>query len=304
VLGAFSAAAVPALLLKGASFRAWLYPRGDRAQVDVDILVPQERWGQAAWVIEGLGFVLDRQGATGGTWWRGSDRTWLDLHDTLWGLGVPAMQAWMTLWSQHEVMRLHGASVPILNESARVVHVVTHVLQTGNAKSKATADLTRAVATVAFARWQEAWSLAAVLQAESRFAASLRLYAPGGAELADRLGVPTRVRWLDYIRAVERAPASMALSELVEGNWRQRSTLLRRWLWPGPEALVDLKRGRFPRVPAWVRHCPSRTVQFYAWRLYQVLMFMRAWPTAWRLRRAPERPASRHTLSPPWRDDR
>jgi Uncharacterised nucleotidyltransferase len=303
-LKALSSADVPALLLKGASFRTWLYPREGRAQVDVDVLVPQEQWGQAARVIEGLGFVLDQRGSTGCDWWRASDRTWLDLHYTLRGLGVPATQAWATLWNQREEVRLHGATVQILNERARLVHVVMHAIQTGNAKTKAVADLTRAIENVAFERWQEAWSLAAELQAESRFAASLRLYAPGGAELADRLGAPTGVRWLDYIRAIERAPASAALSVWMEGDWRQRSTLLRRWIWPGTEALIGLERGRFPHVPAWVRHCPSRTVQFYLWRLCQVFMFIHAWPAAWRLRRASDRPAYRHAVSPPWRDDR
>jgi hypothetical protein len=291
------------LLLKGASFRTWLYPREDRAQVDVDILVPQERWEQAARVIEGLGFVLDRQGSTGWNWWRGRDHTWLDLHYTLWGMGVPAMLVWTTLWDQREAMRLHGVTVQVLNERARVLHVVMHALQTGNAKTKAVADFTRALENVAFERWQEACSLAAALHAESRFAAALRLYAPGGAELADRLGAPNRVRWLDYIRAVERAPASTALAEMVGGDWRQRSTLLRRWLWPSSEALIDLTRGGFPQVPAWVQNCPSRTVQFYVWRLYQVFMFIRAWPAAWRLRRAPDRTTYRQAVSQPWRDD-
>jgi hypothetical protein len=42
ILKAFSSADVPALLLKGTSFRTWLYSREGRAQVDVDILVPQD----------------------------------------------------------------------------------------------------------------------------------------------------------------------------------------------------------------------------------------------------------------------
>ena len=62
ILKAFSSADVPALLLKGTSFRTWLYSREGRAQVDVDILVPQEHWGQAAQGIERLRFVLDPVG--------------------------------------------------------------------------------------------------------------------------------------------------------------------------------------------------------------------------------------------------
>jgi hypothetical protein len=74
ILKAFSSADVPALLRKGASFRTWLYPREHRAQVDVDILVPQRRWGQVAQAIERLGCALDRQDSTGWNWWRASDR--------------------------------------------------------------------------------------------------------------------------------------------------------------------------------------------------------------------------------------
>jgi hypothetical protein len=186
---------VPTLLLKGASIARWLYPHDLRAYVDVDILVPRTSWEQAAQAVECLGFALARRGPTGGNWYRASDRVWLDLHETLWGVRLPAAETWRFLWNEREEMQLHGAIVPVLNARARLCHLALHAIQTGNAKTKAAADLIRAVQGIAFEQWQAAWTFARVLQAEQRFAAALRLYAPGGGALADRLGAPKQVAW-------------------------------------------------------------------------------------------------------------
>jgi hypothetical protein len=61
--------------------------------------------------------------------------------------------------------------------------------------------------------------------------------------------LPGHVLWLESIRAIDRALALVALTELLEGNWSRRSTILRRWLWPGTDASTDLESGKFPRLP-------------------------------------------------------
>jgi hypothetical protein len=295
---------IPSLLLKGASFRAWLYPGEGRAQVDVDILVPEGQWGQAVQVLESLGFIPHRHGPTGGNWYRDRDRLWVDLHRTLSGIRVSPAVLWATLWQERTTMDLHRVTVPILNERARLFHVVMHAIQTGNAKTKAVQDLTRATEVVSLARWQEAWELAVHLGAADRFASSLRLYAPSGAGLADRLGASSRVRFLECLQAIEDAPAAEALAGLIEGNWRQRGTTLKRWLWPGADFMADLERGHVPNVPGWIRHRQSRLTRFYLWRGFQVVSFLTRFPAALRLRHTADQAAYRQTASRPWRDDR
>jgi hypothetical protein len=228
----------------------------------------------------------------------------LDFHSTLWGLRQPPTQVWRRLWNEREEMPLHSTTVPILNERARLFHVAMHAIQTGNAKTKAAADLTRAVEVIPFERWEEAWTLASALQAEQWFAASLRLYAPGGPELADRLGAPKRGPWLASMHAIEHTPASEGLSELLEGTWSQRYTVLKRWVRPQQDLLTDLVQGRIPNVPPWMQRCKSRYAKFYLWRCYQAWQLLRTCPAAIRLRRAPDRVSYRHTISRPWRDDR
>jgi hypothetical protein len=304
IINRLTEASVPCILLKGAALAQWLYPHELRASIDVDILVPQRLWDQATQAVERLGFALDSLGPTGGNWFRGSDQVWLDLHYTLAGVGVAPDALWMTLWQERDTMPLHRAMMPILNERARLFHVVMHAIQTGNAKTKASEDLARAVKIVPCERWEEAWRLAAALQAERRFAASLRLYAPSGAELADRLGAPTHIPLLACWHAIEGSPASEAVTALIEGNWPQRYTILKRWLWPGRDSSTDLAWGRIPNAPAWVRQCRTRYVKFYLWRCYQVFAFLRTCPAALRLCRAPDQNTYRQTVSQPWRDDR
>jgi hypothetical protein len=201
-------------------------------------------------------------------------------------------------------MVLHHAMVPILTERARLFHVALHAIQTGNARNKAAEDLARAATVVSFERWRDAWTLAKTLRAERPFAAALRLYAPGGAALADRLGAPRHVPWLEYVHAIEHTPAAMALIELLKGTWRQRYAVLKRCLYPSPQVIADLERGKFPQVPSWVRRCPSPFLRFYLWRGCEVLTFLRTWPAALRLHRGTDRRAYRQTISRPWWDDR
>jgi len=304
IVNALASADVPCLLLKGASIATWLYPNEARPSVDVDIFVPRAQWSQAIRQIERVGFTRDRLGDTGGNWYRVKDRAWLDVHYTLLGLRVLPSQLWTTLWNERETMPLHGATIPILNERARLFHVVIHTLQTGNAKAKAAEDLARAIKCVSFERWQQAWALARTLQADHLFAAALLLYAASGAEIADRLGAPRHISFLQCVRAIESVPGSVALAALVEGSWAQRFALRKRWVWPESDYIAALEQGKVPRVPGWVRQCTSPYVRFYLWRTWQVVSCIRTWPEALRLRRSTDRISYRKAVSRPWRDDR
>ena len=63
ILCAFSAARIPALLLKGASFHAF-YPDQPRVYFDIDIMVPQTEWALASRVLERLEFGRQRVSKT------------------------------------------------------------------------------------------------------------------------------------------------------------------------------------------------------------------------------------------------
>lgn len=304
IVNALASADVPCLLLKGVSIAKWLYPNEARPSIDVDIFVPWAQWHQAIGQIERVGFTRDRLGDTGGNWYRIKDRVWLDVHYTLLGLRVPPSQLWTTLWNERERMELHGTTIPILNERARLFHVVLHALQTGNAKAKAAEDLARAIKYVSFERWQQAWTLARILQADHLFTAALRLYAVGGAEIAERLGAPRHIPFLQCVHAIESVPGSVALAALVEGSWQQRYSLLKRWIWPENDLIAALEQGKVRRVPRWVRQCKSPYVRFYLWRAWQVLSCIGTWPEALHLRRSTDRINYRNVVSRPWRDDR
>ncbi len=304
IVSALAYADVPCLLLKGASIATWLYPNEARPSIDVDIFVPWVQWSRAIQQIERVGFARDRLGDTGGNWYRAKERVWLDVHYRLSGIHVPPPQLWTTLWNEREMMPLHGATIPILNERARLFHIVLHALQTGNAKAKAAEDLTRAIKCVSFERWQQAWALARTLQADHLFAAALRLYTAGGAEMADRLGAPRHIPFVQCMHAIESVPGSMALATMLEGNWHERYTLLKRWVWPENDYMDALEQGKVPRVPHWVRHSKSPYIRFYLWRAWQVFSCIRTWSKALRLRRATDRITYRNAISRPWRDDR
>src|SRR5438045_268813 len=63
ILSALSAANIPALLLKGASFHA-LYPDQPRVYFDIDIMVPQTEWALATQALERLRFERRRVSKT------------------------------------------------------------------------------------------------------------------------------------------------------------------------------------------------------------------------------------------------
>lgn len=294
---------IPCLFLKGASIARWLYPNELRPYVDVDLLVPCAHWQQAVRHIENLGFVFDQSEPTGGNWYRARDRAWLDLHDTLAELAVPKTQVWETLWNERAIMQLHDHDIPILNDRARLFHVVMHAIQTGNAKTKAAEDVSRAVAHLPFVLWQAAWEVAVSLRAEQRFAASLRLYAESGEVLADRLGAPRHVPFSYVVDAVAQTPGIRTVAAFTQSDWQARCTLLTHWLRPTESLLTALDRGKGARVPSWIRQRQSPMLKFYLWRGWQVWSFIRVLPAALRLRRSSNRATDRQAYSRPWRDD-
>jgi hypothetical protein len=195
VTAALRRAGIRAVLLKGAALATWLYDDGAvRPYGDVDLLVAPGDHARAERVLVGLGFGPDVRGMPplGGTdrarvWHR--DGAAVDLHRSIWGVGIDPALAWPMLVADAESVRLGGGEVEMLGHPARALHVALHAAQHGQWHAKPSEDLARAVAKLPVGTWQEAASLAGRVDAGQAMAAGLRLV-PQGADLATRLGLP------------------------------------------------------------------------------------------------------------------
>lgn len=192
VVTALRAEGVRALVLKGPAVARWLYDGpGERTYIDSDLLVAPVDLRRAERALRRMGFRP-------GEWeaWLRKARPWssargtVDLHSSLFGLEVPAEQAWAVLSRSTETMSVGGAEVEVLALPARALHLATHVAQHplshGHAQSRT--DLERAVASVPADTWAAAAHLARELGAEPAFAAGLR-QVEGGNALVGALGV-------------------------------------------------------------------------------------------------------------------
>ena len=197
VVGAFQGAGVRAVLLKGAAISTWLYDDGaPRGYNDVDLLVAPDRWPAAEAVLRDLGFDLAmprtsplEEAAHARTWARGAEV--VDLHHTLWGVGVPPARAWELLSAETQTLALGGGHVEALDLPARALHVALHAAQNGAGGRKSLRDLARAADRVPVEVWRQAASLARDLDAGGAMAVGLRLH-PATAHLAHQLSLPSR----------------------------------------------------------------------------------------------------------------
>ncbi len=199
VVGAFQGAGVRAVLLKGAAISTWLYGDGaPRGYNDVDLLVAPDRWPAAEAVLRDLGFDLAMPGTSpleeaphARAWARGAEV--VDLHHTVWGVGVPPARAWELLSAETQTLALGGGHVEVLDFPARALHVALHAAHNGagGRGRKSLRDLARAADRVPVDVWRQAASLARDLDADGAMAVGLRLH-PATAHLADTLSLPSR----------------------------------------------------------------------------------------------------------------
>jgi Uncharacterised nucleotidyltransferase len=194
-VAALREARVPSILLKGPSFDALLYDRGEpRAYGDIDLLVPAKDVDRAGAVLGALGYQRrsTREPETvvehATVWVRARDGMNVDLHRTL--NGVPCTDAgpWEVLAADTVSMEVGGASIEVLSEAGRALHVAIHAALPGETKRKPLIDLERAIERLPVATWEAAAALAKRLGAEAPFTTGLGRV-PAGAELAGRLGL-------------------------------------------------------------------------------------------------------------------
>ncbi|MGH2761793.1 MAG: nucleotidyltransferase family protein [Thermoleophilaceae bacterium] len=274
------AAGVPSIVLKGPAIAGWLYrDRGVRAYGDADLLVSAASWERAAETLQRLGFVDGlgplahprMESITSHPWARGNQD--VDLHCTLWGIGVEPGRAWEVLSARTVPMKVGGQELDVLEPAARAMHVALHAAQHGYDDGKPMRDLEAALEVLPEELWAEAAEVAAQLDALPGFTTGLRL-SPAGHALAERLGVGGEAS-VDALLRVAHVPLAQAFEELAgTPGMRAKLSVVRDELLPTPGFMrwwsPLARRGRLGLAAA------------YLWRpLYLVL---RAGPglVAWR----------------------
>jgi len=198
VLVALEERGLDAILLKGPAHAQWLYdPPHLRTYSDTDLLVGPDAVAETEEILTRLGFELPEIYSEGDrpthehAWVRHRDGARVDVHWNLDGSSVDAATAWSVLSWEPDTIDLGGRDVKVLPVEGRALHVALHAAQHGSELGTAVDDLARAV-SIDPAIWVRARELADQTGALVSMSAGLRLD-PRGAEIADRLGLPTEI---------------------------------------------------------------------------------------------------------------
>jgi hypothetical protein len=215
VTEALRAVGVPVILLKGPAIASWLYEDDERVYTDADLLVPSIRSDDAEAALARLGFAPYDEGLNAAEqamvhsqpWVRGRDLAQIDLHRTLFGVGVGPEKTWAELHAATERMVVAGVELDVLAPAGRALHVAVHAVQHENRQGKPLEDLERAIDRLPPELWADALELAERLDATPTFALGLA-QSPGGASLARRLGMSPE---LARAATAEGSAASLAM---------------------------------------------------------------------------------------------
>jgi Uncharacterised nucleotidyltransferase len=239
VARAFAARGIPSVVLKGPAIANWLYgPHEVRSYGDTDLLIPHALWSKAVDALAELGFEgdLEQMGEhprmasfASHPFARRADA--LDLHSTIYGVGLPHEEVWGVLSRDAVPMEIGGAELDVLGAAARTVHLALHAAQ--HQDGKAVFDLEKAVAQLDEELWAQATEVARDLRALPAFSAGLRLVA-GGSELAARLGV-ANVRSVHMELRAHQVPLAEGIAQIYSTpGIRAKLLLLLRELVPTP----------------------------------------------------------------------
>jgi hypothetical protein len=216
IAGAFAAAGIDTLVLKGPVLAAWLYPGEVRPYGDADLLVSPADWDRAVALLEQLGFSdhlgpmahprMESMRST--AFLRGEDN--VDLHGALHGLDADPAAIWAAFREGAQRQAIGDAELLTPRRAPLVLHVALHASHHG--EGKALEDLRRALAAAGDDTWREALALALALDGVAAFASGLRLI-PEGEAMAQRLGVEHE-RAVRYELRREDVPTAEALDAL------------------------------------------------------------------------------------------
>jgi hypothetical protein len=241
---ALSERSIPSILVKGPAIATWLYSgEAPRLYGDTDLFLRKSDWEKAFKLMEGLGFEDDlgpldhprMESGEGFPWFRNADGAAVDLHYTLFGIGVPPEDVWIALSETAVGENVGGIEITMPSRPARLVHIALHAIQhEGGAWEKPMKDLELAIAKVPVETWTEARELAERLNAAETFAAGLRL-TPAGRELATTIGA-TQAPTVQTALRLENVPLSEGFQELREApGIRSKLALVFRELFPTRE---------------------------------------------------------------------
>jgi hypothetical protein len=260
---------IRSVLFKGPTTVRWLYHEDSRAYGDVDLLVDPARFDECERVVETMGFrrsTIEQVLAKGrpshaSTWIRGSVA--VDLHRTLVGVSVPAVEAWAILSAQTETWLIGRAEVEVLGVAARTLVLALHMAQHGPGFARTSEDLERAVQQLPVSTWSAAADLSRALHAEAPLAAGL-LASPDGRALCDVLGL--RVEGEVAIEGAAGFHAAQGLLWLSrQRGMNAKAHYLLRKLFPPPTMMRN-------RV-VWARQGRTRLALAYGLRLVRVVYY-------------------------------
>lgn len=284
VVEAFTAAGIRSILLKGPAVARWLYDEEAlRPYLDCDLLVSPDDFSRAEWILADLGFHREGLDAVPHDWpkhariWYRDDRGNVDLHRTLFGVGVSDADLWAVLSVRTERMLVGGANVEVLTVPGRALVLALHAAKDGSRVGKVRHDLGHALDRVQAEVWEDASRMASQVDAAPTFAAGLRLV-PAGEKVARRLDLPSEIPAEAALRRRGGPPPLAAgmgwLS--AERGFRRKAGVVVRKLFPPRQFML-----------AWAplaRRGPLGLAAAYVWRPFWVLW--RLGPALWVWRRA------------------
>jgi hypothetical protein len=274
-------ARVPAVLLKGPAIARWLYDRPDeRRYIDVDLLIPAADEPAAGSALRGLGYRpdpgvghADPGVAVNHVWLRDAAER-VELHVTLIGIRATSSHVWAELAAGTQTLDVGGHEATVLGPPARALHLALHAAQHGIRSEQPLEDLRRGLARLPEAVWSAAAGVAARLDAEEAMAAGLRLL-PEGREVADRLGLTTRIDTETVLRAASSPPLADGFERLSQArSGRERMSRVVRLVLPDPAFL----RWWTPLA----RRGPAGLAAAYVWRMAWVAAHLVPGYRAWR----------------------
>lgn len=239
VASALSAVGVESLVLKGPALSDWYPDDSARIYLDGDLLVAPQRLELACETLGQLGFARKIDEAGLPDWWQEHASSWrreldgvsIDLHRRLQGVRADPAEVWERLWSDREPLSVAGRPLQRLSAAGRALYVTLHAAHDGEEGIKARRHLEMALEHAPPPVWERAAALARDLDAVDAFSAGLQL-APGGAALADGLGLPANSSVEAAIRAATAPPVALGIEQLSSAGGRQRLQILLRKVVP------------------------------------------------------------------------
>lgn len=226
---------IPAILLKGPAISQWLYAPGDRAYVDIDLLIPPALVERAGETLRTIGYSrridvaatdLSHDRATYAFGWRHPRGILVEIHQTLVGVSARPEHAWYLLSQSPTTVSVAGRDVPALGIPARLLHLALHAAQNGRGGRKSLEDLRRGIELVEVTRWMEASRLAEELAATAAFSTGLYLL-PEGERLAKQLGIAPSKSVAVELHAAGSRSSARSLEWFRHLSRRQKAA----WLW-------------------------------------------------------------------------